>query len=183
MNSNPVELPRHPGSEKKGEDQTAQNKNDESGFAREEKTVTELQARVGKIDVDQEAHDEKRALDTDFQRRIKDDGDLPEILPRCIGLRSKRATNGTIFPQPDGEQFSVPDDVGEQTEEKEKAVPEFRPSIRKGFAKTRGRPHIQVDKFQDPISDAFWKDVWVASAEYNVGTLLPPSHLLTQDDR
>jgi phospholipase D1/2 len=30
------------------------------------------------------------------------------------------------------------------------------------------RPHVDPDGFEDPISDAFWKNVWVASAAYNV---------------
>ncbi len=30
------------------------------------------------------------------------------------------------------------------------------------------RPRVETDGFEDPISDAFWKDTWIASAAYNV---------------
>jgi len=183
-NSDPVELPRHSGSAKTGENQTAQYKNGASGFAKEGNVVTEQPAGRGQIDVDQEAHDEKHGFDSDFQGPIKDDGVLTEALAQDNEHRSTRATNGAILPQPDREQFRVP--RAGKTEEKESVTSESRSSIRKRLAKTwappMGRPHVQADKFEDPISDAFWKDVWVASAEYNVGTLLPASHLLTQDD-
>ena len=157
-----------------GDDETAQYKNGESGFAKEGKAVTEQQARIGQIEVDQEAHDEKRTLGSDFQGPIKDGEDLPEALSQANGHGSRRTTNGTVLSQPDREQFHVPDSVG-KTEEKEWVTLELQPSIRRRRAKTWAplmeRPHVQADKFQDPISDAFWKNVWVASAGYNVGTL------------
>lgn len=30
-------------------------------------------------------------------------------------------------------------------------------------------PHVHADDFEDPISDEFWEDIWVACAEHNVG--------------
>lgn len=37
------------------------------------------------------------------------------------------------------------------------------------------RPRVDPAEFEDPISDVFWTDVWVASAAYNVRQSLVPS--------
>jgi len=34
------------------------------------------------------------------------------------------------------------------------------------------KPRVEPQDFEDPISDAFWKNTWVASAVHNVGDLL-----------
>ena len=33
------------------------------------------------------------------------------------------------------------------------------------------KPQVEPQDFEDPISDAFWKNIWVASAVHNVGVL------------
>ena len=41
-------------------------------------------------------------------------------------------------------------------------------------------PHIHPDCFEDPISDQFWEDIWVASAEHNVSAYSVSLCILTE---
>ena len=41
-------------------------------------------------------------------------------------------------------------------------------SGRKPWTISTMKPKVQPQDFEDPISDAFWKDIWVASAVHNV---------------
>ena len=63
-----------------------------------------------------------------------------------------------------------------------------RSPIRRGLYKSRSkiwaapthRPRVDPDIFEDPLADAFWKDVWVASADHNVCIHLSFIHSTTQ---
>lgn len=57
-----------------------------------------------------------------------------------------------------------------------------KPSGRNHWTVPTKRPAIDKDDFEDPISDAFWKDRWVASAAHNVcsGYILEEPDLLTK---
>lgn len=43
------------------------------------------------------------------------------------------------------------------------------------------RPHVDPDGFEDPISDAFWKNVWVASTAYNTEIYRKVFHAIPDD--
>ncbi|KNZ80910.1 hypothetical protein J132_03610 [Termitomyces sp. J132] len=58
----------------------------------------------------------------------------------------------------------------DDADNEEQAAAEARASIRRPlkFWKLKSpRPKVEVDGFEDPITDAFWKNVWVASAVHN----------------
>jgi hypothetical protein len=65
---------------------------------------------------------------------------------------------------------------GISVEEHEGSTLRARSPIRRGLYKSRSkiwavstsRPQVDPDIFEDPLADAFWKDVWLASAEHNV---------------
>lgn len=64
----------------------------------------------------------------------------------------------------------------DSTSSEEKPVPTARATIRKhldhgSWTLPIPRPRVDAEGFKDPISDAFWKDVWIASASYNVCNL------------
>jgi phospholipase D1/2 len=93
----------------------------------------------------------------------------------------------------DGEKFGAPADASRspQTDdeppharsgvndanEEEQAAPEARSHLRRHLGSKLGnknwtlpvpRPKVDPNGFEDPVCDAFWKDVWVASAAHNV---------------
>jgi len=45
-------------------------------------------------------------------------------------------------------------------------------SSRKTLDSTDMKPKVDPQDFEDPISDAFWKNIWVASAVHNVSVSL-----------
>lgn len=58
-------------------------------------------------------------------------------------------------------------------DEQEQAAPAARSTIRKSLASKQWTllqptPKIDPNGFEDPICDAFWKDMWVAAAVHNV---------------
>ena len=64
-------------------------------------------------------------------------------------------------------------------DEEEEKAPGARSTLRKHLAAKLGNkqwqlptrtPHVDPYGFEDPICDAFWKDVWLASAVHNVNT-------------
>ncbi|KAG6868613.1 hypothetical protein C0993_000416 [Termitomyces sp. T159_Od127] len=72
-------------------------------------------------------------------------------------------------PQTDDQPPHTQSGVNDANKEEQVAV-EARASIRvsmKAWKMKTPRPKVEVDGFEDPISDAFWKNVWVASAVHN----------------
>ncbi len=102
-----------------------------------------------------------------------------------------RTPNGDLFGAPaDASRSAKTDDqpphsrsgVDDSTEE-ERAAPRARSTIRRQLASKLGsktwtvtakRPHVDPDAFEDPVSDSFWKEVWVACAVYNVCSSTSP---------
>ncbi|KAF8349296.1 phospholipase D, partial [Amanita rubescens] len=64
-----------------------------------------------------------------------------------------------------------------------------RSPIRGGLYKSRSkiwavptsRPQVDPDIFEDPLADAFWKDVWLASAEHNTRIYRKVFHAVPDD--
>lgn len=96
-----------------------------------------------------------------------------------------RTANGELFGAPAGASKDVRTDneipharSGDTDgDASEQAAPAAREAIRKHLESKLDnktwtvltpRPEVKVNGFEDPISDAFWKDVWVASASRNV---------------
>lgn len=98
----------------------------------------------------------------------------------------QRTGNGSLFGHPaDASGTEKTDDqppharsgVDDASDEEQKA-PVARSILRRHLAAKLGsknwtlptaQPKVDVDAFEDPICDQFWKDVWVASATHNVG--------------
>ncbi|KAF8916964.1 hypothetical protein CPB85DRAFT_1453067 [Mucidula mucida] len=79
--------------------------------------------------------------------------------------------------------------VDDSTEE-ERAAPRARSTIRRQLASKLGsktwtvtakRPHVDPDAFEDPVSDSFWKEVWVACAVYNTEVFRKVFHAVPDD--
>jgi phospholipase D1/2 len=96
-----------------------------------------------------------------------------------------RTNDGVLFGAPaDASQSAKTDDQPpharsgvDDASEEEKAAPGARSILRRHLAAKLGsktwtlptpRPKVDPDGFEDPISDTFWKNVWVASATHNV---------------
>ncbi|KAG6903141.1 hypothetical protein C0995_004688 [Termitomyces sp. Mi166 len=70
------------------------------------------------------------------------------------------------------------------TDKEEQAAVETQTSIRrsmKAWNLKTPRPKVEVDGFEDPISDAFWKNVWVASAVHNTEIYRKVFHAIPDD--
>ena len=114
------------------------------------------------------------------------------------GCTSKATTTDDTAGTEDGELFGAPTDVlldpraddrpphnrsgVNYTDEQEQTVPGARNIIRKNLVgKSPGgawtlatpTPTVDPDGFEDPISDTFWKKVWVACAAHNVRHFVP----------
>lgn len=114
---------------------------------------------------------------------------------------AKQGQNGTAEQnggppeaQVDGQLYGVPANGDAQHDDKipttklddtgtenEKEALEARTTIRKHLSAKFGSkqwvlptptPHVDPHGFEDPVCDAFWKDVWLASAVHNVRNLL-----------
>ena len=94
----------------------------------------------------------------------------------------KRNTGNTTH----ASRISVEEHVGASGSDKGLTLM-ARSSIRRGSHKLRSKswavsthkPPVDLDSFEDPLADAFWKDVWVASADHNVCIHLSVIHLAT----
>ncbi|TFK27984.1 phospholipase D [Coprinopsis marcescibilis] len=82
----------------------------------------------------------------------------------------------------DGHQRPSIDEKDEQN-----IFPEFRANLRKNHSiKSQwsvpvARPKVEFDDFEDPISDAFWKDKWMASAVHNTEIYRKVFHAIPDD--
>lgn len=47
-----------------------------------------------------------------------------------------------------------------------------KPGRKNAWTVPTTKPQVEPQDFEDPISDAFWKNIWVASAVHNVGVVL-----------
>lgn len=99
-----------------------------------------------------------------------------------------RTDNNVLFGAPANHKFPCSDGnehpartKRSDVDEEERATASARATIRNNLASKSGRkpwtvptvkPKVEPQDFEDPISDAFWKNIWVASAVHNVSTLL-----------
>ncbi|KAF8158304.1 hypothetical protein B0H34DRAFT_769482 [Crassisporium funariophilum] len=81
---------------------------------------------------------------------------------------------------------SLKDDVDEE----EAAAPGARQTLRNNLGSKSGRktwtvptlkPKVDADDFEDPISDAFWNNIWVASAVHNTEIYRKVFHAIPDD--
>lgn len=105
----------------------------------------------------------------------------PERL-HCNDVAGTRTDDGVLFGAPaNANQPQVdenpPSRSGGVMDEEEQRAPTARATLRKSLNSKSGnktwtvptsRPEVDSHGFEDPISDAFWKNVWVASAVHNV---------------
>jgi phospholipase D1/2 len=145
----------------------------------EEQTVAEHRPQNGRIDVSSNGEVEHQTVDEKHNVAKKSmhyaNGTTNGIIPEA------RVEDGTLFGTPANAATSPRTDErpprasGEvnDADEAEKAPPGARATIQKHpnhkiWAPLTPKPRVDPDGFEDPISDAFWNKVWVASAAHNV---------------
>lgn len=102
-----------------------------------------------------------------------------------------REEDGTLLGAPANAATSVqansrPPRASGEVDEEEKAASGARAKIRKHLShKTwvlpTPKPHIDPEGFEDPISDAFWKNMWVAGAVHNTEIYRKVFHAIPDD--
>ena len=139
----------------------------------EEKIVEEQTAQDDQTEQEQNGHAE-HAQDGSVSQNgdARPDDDAPEA-----------QVDGQLFGVPANGDAQHDDKVpgtqdGDDTEE-EKEAPSARSTLRKHLSAKVGTkqwtlptptPHVDPHGFEDPVCDAFWKHVWLASAAHNVST-------------
>ncbi|KAJ7645486.1 phospholipase D [Mycena polygramma] len=107
-----------------------------------------------------------------------DDGDL-------FGAPADASGSAKVDDQPPHARSGVND-----ASEEEKAAPGARSILRRHMAAKLGsktwtlptpRPKVDANAFEDPISDEFWKNVWVASASHNTEIYRKVFHAIPDD--
>uniref|UniRef100_A0A8H7XQ51 Phospholipase n=1 Tax=Psilocybe cubensis TaxID=181762 RepID=A0A8H7XQ51_PSICU len=107
------------------------------------------------------------------------------------------ADDNTLYGAPANAKFPASDDeppsrsLKSDLDDEEQAAPGARAIIREnlGGKSTRRRPwtvpttkpHVDPQDFEDPISDSFWKDKWVASAVHNTEIYRKVFHAVPDD--
>jgi phospholipase D1/2 len=93
---------------------------------------------------------------------------------QLYGAPANALSSSTTNGRPSGTRHAASD-----TDSEERNAPAAQSIIQKHLSSKLGdntsslptpMPHIDPQSFEDPISDEFWKDIWVASAVYNVNT-------------
>jgi phospholipase D1/2 len=146
----------------------------------EEKTVAEDRPQNGQIDVPAKDKVQHQTVEEKHNVAKKSthhaNGTANGIPPEA------RAEDGTLFGAPANAATSPQTDdrpprPSGEASDAEQAAPGARATIRKHLSNKTWtlptpKPRVDPDGFEDPISDAFWKDVWVASAAHNVRSSL-----------
>ncbi|KAF5382453.1 hypothetical protein D9615_003003 [Tricholomella constricta] len=122
-------------------------------------------------------------LDLDQHGAVKENGDALQ-LRTDDGALCGASADATKLPQTDDEPPHARSGVNEA--EEERVAPEARTSIRKSLSSKAWtlptlRPKVDPDGFDDPISDVFWKNVWVASAVHNTEIYRKVFHAIPDD--
>ncbi|KAG6918332.1 hypothetical protein DXG01_015191 [Tephrocybe rancida] len=146
----------------------------------EEKTVAEKQCSPVEIDtIEEEADCDTSGSEHDGT--VKDSGD-----------GQPRTNDGTLYgapadasksPQADDEPPHAHSGINDADKEEQAAVG-ARASIRRSLMTWKlltPRPNVESDGFEDPISDAFWKNVWIASAVHNTEIYRKVFHAVPDD--
>ena len=133
----------------------------------EEKTVMERRQPKDQIDVPLEEH-KPRTLIT---------GEKPDMgknpIPHANGTANGiPPEDGTLLGAPANAVTSSqtddrPPHASNEVNEEARAVPGAR-AKHKTWRLATPKPRIDPDGFEDPISDAFWKGIWIAGAVHNV---------------
>jgi phospholipase D1/2 len=110
------------------------------------------------------------------QPSTSENGSLPD---RPTGSRSRSTLHlDNLAPRPSSEGEGRPSSDLRSTLKR-------NASAKSNWTVPTNRPAVAAGDFEDPISDAFWKDKWVASAVHNVSDKLATVHsprlLLTVD--
>ncbi|KAL0066150.1 Phospholipase D1 [Marasmius tenuissimus] len=97
--------------------------------------------------------------------------------------------NASKSPKTDDEPPHASSGVNDASEQEQEAVG-ARDILRKHLTSKLGnktwtiptpRPHVDPNGFEDPVCDAFWKNVWVASAAYNTEIFRKVFHAIPDD--
>ncbi|KAJ7163385.1 phospholipase D [Mycena filopes] len=117
-----------------------------------------------------------------------DDGKPPQ--PRTNdGVLFGAPADASTSPKTDDQAPHARSGVDDANEE-EKAAPAARSYLRRHMAAKLGnktwtlptpRPKVDPNGFEDPISDEFWKNVWVASAAHNTEIYRKVFHAIPDD--
>ncbi|KAF8908954.1 hypothetical protein CPB84DRAFT_1813208 [Gymnopilus junonius] len=115
----------------------------------------------------------------------RDEGDAEEHV-HGGGAHEPRSEDGVLF----GTPADAPS-PGDDTDEEQQAAPGARTSIRENLANRPGKKHhwtvvtvkprVEPEDFEDPLSESFWKDIWVASAIHNTEIYRKVFHAVPDD--
>ncbi|KAJ7254329.1 hypothetical protein B0H12DRAFT_1202294 [Mycena haematopus] len=131
---------------------------------------------------------ENGAAEQDSYFNNQEDGTPPQL----------RSHNGDLYGAPaDASKTAKTDDQPpharsgvDDASEEEKGAPGARSILRRHLAAKLGsktwtlptpRPKVDPNGFEDPVCDAFWKDVWVASASHNTEIYRKVFHAIPDD--
>ncbi|KAJ6508950.1 phospholipase D [Mycena sanguinolenta] len=164
----------------------------------EEKTVMEHRPRDGAADdapIEDKLQDTASktgngAVDQEQDSYFNDQEDGKPAQPRTdngdlYGAPADASKSAKTDDQPPHARSGV-DDASEE----ERAAPGARSILRRHLAAKLGsktwtiptpRPKVDPNGFEDPICDAFWKDVWVASATHNTEIYRKVFHAIPDD--
>lgn len=176
----------------------------ETGFASsvvptlEEKVVSEQNAQTNQ----KEGADATDAIGESFQSRNENAPNGHRV--SSDSSSDLHAGDNTLYGAPANAKSPVSDDepparsLKSDFDDEELAAPGARAIIRENLGGKSSRrrpwtvpttkPRVEPQDFEDPISDAFWKDMWVASAVHNVSRqhlildLFLPSHAKSMTD-
>lgn len=103
-----------------------------------------------------------------------------------------RADSGQLLGAPAGTSFAPETDTQPQARvgkrDSDAEAPRAR-TLRKQLSSKPGqspwtiltpKPKFDADSFEDPVSDEFWTDIWVACAVHNVSRLRVPRNVVVQ---
>ncbi|KAG5646538.1 hypothetical protein DXG03_003305 [Asterophora parasitica] len=152
----------------------------------EEKTVAEHrpppeQTTEDTFTLQDQANEEEPEGQSLNSGTVKHDRDAPRT---DDGTLLGAPADASKSPQTDDEPPHARSGVNDADEEK--AAPVARAFIRKAvnskaWTLPTPRPKVDPESFDDPISDAFWKNVWVASAAHNTEIYRKVFHAIPDD--
>jgi len=161
---------------------------EETGFASsvvptlEEKTISEQRPHKEQAEINEEyyAQAESESMSSQMQNG--------HAASNGAASSDLRTDDNVLFGAPANAKSPGIDDappsrsLNNDVDEEEQAAPGARTKIRENLSNKSGRrnywsvptvkPRVEPDDFEDPISDTFWKDIWVASAVHNVSDSL-----------
>lgn len=141
----------------------------------EEKTVEQQRPPKERADEDGDTHNDHESP------RVKSDSG--EHISNS-GSYGPRSGDGVLFgapanaPSPSVDNKPPVRSRKDDADEEQQAAPTARASIRENLVNRSGKKHpwtvptakprVEPEDFEDPLSESFWKDIWLASAVHNV---------------